>query len=45
MISAWELHQAWQSAEFIVIDDAGHSVSEPGIKDALIRASDRFITL
>jgi proline iminopeptidase len=43
MISAWELHQAWQSAELIVIDDAGHSVSEPGIKDALIRTSDRFI--
>ena len=45
MITAWELHQAWQSAEFIVIEDAGHSVSEPGIKDALIRASDRFAAL
>lgn len=45
MISAWELHQAWQSAEFIVINDAGHSVSEPGIKDALIRTSDRFAAL
>lgn len=45
MISAWELHQAWQSAEFMVIDDAGHSVSEPGIKDALIQASDRFAAL
>ena len=45
MITAWELHQAWQSAEFMVIDDAGHSVSEPGIKDALIRASDRFAAL
>lgn len=45
MITAWELHQAWQSAEFIVINDAGHSVSEPGIKDALIRASDRFAAL
>lgn len=45
MISAWELHQAWQSAEFIVINDAGHSISEPGIKDALIQASDRFTAL
>jgi proline iminopeptidase len=45
MISAWELHQAWRSAEFMVIDDAGHSVSEPGIKDALIQACDRFIAL
>ena len=45
MITAWELHQAWQEAEFIVIPDAGHSVSEPGIKDALIGASDRFAAL
>ena len=45
MITAWELHQAWQSAEFIVIEDAGHSVSEPGIKDALIKATDRFAAL
>ena len=45
MTSAWELHKAWQEAEFIVIPDAGHSVSEPGIKDALIKASDRFALL
>lgn len=45
MITAWELHQAWPEAEFIVIPDAGHSVSEPGIKDALIQASDRFTEL
>ncbi|BAZ45452.1 proline iminopeptidase [Chondrocystis sp. NIES-4102] len=45
MISAWQLHQAWQEAEFIVIADAGHSVTEPGIQDALIRASDRFAEL
>lgn len=45
MISAWELHQTWQEAELIVIDNAGHSMSEPGIKDALINASDRFAAL
>lgn len=45
MISAWELHQAWQDAELIVINDAGHSMSEPGIRDALLQASDRFATL
>jgi proline iminopeptidase len=45
MVTAWELHQAWQEAELIVIADAGHSVSEPGIKDALIEATDRFAAL
>ena len=45
MKSAWELHQAWPEAEFIVIPNAGHSVSEPGIRDALIRSTDRFANL
>ena len=42
MMSAWELHQAWPEAEFRVIHDAGHSVSEPGIASALVEAMDRF---
>lgn len=45
MISAWELHQAWPEAEFIVIPDAGHSMTEPGIRTALLDASDRFADL
>lgn len=40
MLSAWELHKAWPEAKFEVIKDAGHAASEPGIIDALIRASD-----
>ena len=45
MKTAWELHQIWPEAEFIVVPNAGHSVSEPGIKDALIEATDRFAAL
>ncbi len=45
MVSAWELHKAWSEAELIVVPDAGHSVTEPGIKDALIRATDKFSIL
>ncbi|OQW93710.1 MAG: prolyl aminopeptidase [Beggiatoa sp. IS2] len=40
--SAWELHQAWPKAEWVVIPDAGHSISEPGICSALLEATDRF---
>ena len=40
--SAWELHKAWPQAEFEVIKDAGHAANEPGITDALIRATDHF---
>ena len=42
MISAWELHQVWPEAEFIVVPDAGHSMTEPGIRSALIAATDRL---
>jgi proline iminopeptidase len=42
MRSAWDLHQVWPEANLIVIPDAGHSMSEPGIQKALIEATDRF---
>lgn len=42
MMSAWELHRAWPEAEFIVVADAGHSMSEPGIRTCLIEATDKF---
>lgn len=42
MKSAWDLHQAWPNAQFDIIYDAGHAASEPGIIDALVRATDRF---
>ncbi|OGB28247.1 MAG: prolyl aminopeptidase [Burkholderiales bacterium RIFCSPLOWO2_12_FULL_61_40] len=40
--SAWRLHQAWPSATFQMIDDAGHAAFEPGIAAALVAATDRF---
>ncbi len=43
--SAWELHRAWPEAQLEIIPDAGHAATEPGILDALIRATDRFSTL
>lgn len=43
--SAWELHKAWPEAKFEIIPDAGHSASESGILDALIRATDYFASV
>jgi proline iminopeptidase len=40
--AAWRLHQAWPKAQFELIPDAGHAFDEPGILDALIRATDGF---
>lgn len=42
MRTAFDLHRAWPEAEFIVVPDAGHAASEPGIIDALIAATNRF---
>ena len=36
------LHEAWPEAEYVVVPDAGHSAMEPGIRAALIRASERL---
>jgi proline iminopeptidase len=41
--SAWALKRAWPEAELDTIGDAGHSSLEPGIVDALVRATDHFI--
>jgi len=40
--SAWDLHKAWPNSQLKIIDAAGHSASEPGITDALIKATDEF---
>ena len=40
MRSAWDLACAWPEAELIVVPDAGHSMSETGIRAALIGATD-----
>ena len=40
--TAWDLHRAWPQAELLMVPDAGHAASEPGIVDALVRATDRF---
>jgi len=41
-MTAWDLHRAWPEAEFVMVDDAGHSAGEPGIAAALVAATDRF---
>ncbi|MDO9125702.1 MAG: prolyl aminopeptidase, partial [Parvibaculum sp.] len=42
MFTAWELAKAWPEAELSIVPDAGHTATEPGIVDVMVRASDRF---
>jgi len=39
---AWELAQVWPDAELILIDDAAHGTTDPGMTEALLAATDRF---
>lgn len=42
--SAWALARAWPRARLQMIGDAGHAAGEPGVVDALVRATDAFAT-
>lgn len=41
--NAWSLQSVWQDAEIHVIRDAGHSATEAGIIDGLVRATKSMI--
>ena len=40
--SAWALHRAWPESKITFVGDAGHAASEPGIRSALVEATDAF---
>lgn len=40
--NAYALHRAWPGSELHIIRDAGHSATEPGIIDALVKATNAF---
>ncbi|MGD2048388.1 MAG: prolyl aminopeptidase [Chloroflexota bacterium] len=42
LVTAWELAQAWPDSELVIVDNAGHATTEPGIGEALIAATDGF---
>jgi proline iminopeptidase len=40
--SAYDLHKRWPASRLVMVGDAGHSISEPGIVDGLVSATDAF---
>lgn len=45
MQTAWDLYKRFPEAELVVISDAGHTMLEPGICQALVEATQRFLPL
>ena len=41
MDAAWRLKTAWSKARFEIVWDAGHASTEPGVVDALVRATEQ----
>ena len=41
-ITAEALSRAWPEARYIVVADAGHSALEPGIRAALVNATENY---
>lgn len=41
-VSAWDLHKAWPSSRLVIVPDSGHNMKEPGIRSALLEATDEF---
>ncbi len=38
----WRLAQAWPDADFVVVDQAGHETTTPGMLESIVAAIDRF---
>jgi proline iminopeptidase len=41
-MTAIQLHRAWPGSRLIIVDDAGHSATEPGIRSALLNVMDEI---
>ena len=42
LANAWELQRVWPRAELVIVDDAGHAPTVPGVTQAIIYATGRF---
>lgn len=40
--NAWLLPSVWPRSELVIVNDAGHPASNPGVTQELINATDRF---
>ncbi|HEY0450243.1 prolyl aminopeptidase [Actinophytocola sp.] len=40
--TAWELHRAWPDSRLLLLPQAGHAVTDRGVLDALLEATDEF---
>jgi proline iminopeptidase len=44
LVTPWRLHQEWPRSKLVVIDNAGHDSRDPGMTEAIVAASDGFVS-
>jgi proline iminopeptidase len=42
LVTPWQLQQNWPGSELIVVDEAGHDASDPGMTHHIVAALDRY---
>jgi proline iminopeptidase len=42
LVTAWPLKRAWQGGDLVIVGEAGHSLNDPGMTEALVAAADHF---
>ncbi len=42
LMTAWDLAKVWPDGDLVIVPNAGHAVSEAGIGEAIVAATDRF---
>lgn len=45
LVTAWELSEALPGSDLVVVDGAGHSHADPGVSEAIVKATDRFAVI
>jgi proline iminopeptidase len=41
-VTAWQLHKAWPGSTLTILPKAGHAITDFGVLDALVKATDEF---
>lgn len=42
LVTAWELSHAWTASKLVIVENAGHASSDPGMTEAIVGATDHF---
>ena len=42
LVTPWRLQQNWPGSELVVVEEAGHDAGDPGMRQSIVAAMERF---